>query len=105
MKPTHWLGRFFSFGLYKSGKLLATQQNVGIGSQAVFKLTPKLYFGVVSNVNVGDTFKSLTTTQNYVEVDLSNFENGLKITLHRNPANGEFTFTTAQPWSQEISML
>ena len=96
MKPTHWPGRFFNFGLYKSEKLLVTQHNVGVGSQAVFKLTPKLYFGVISDIQIGDIFKSLTDMQHFTEVDLSNFENGLKITLHRNPADGKFTFETAQ---------
>ena len=95
MKPTTWSGQPFHFGIYKDGKLLVTQQDVGIGSQAVFQLTPKLYFGVVKDINIGEVFKSLTTTQSYFMVNLNDFVNGLVVSLEMNQASGEFTFTAA----------
>ena len=96
MKPSSWSGQPFNFGLYKAGKLLATQHGVGVGSQAVFQLTPKLYFGVVKNIRIGDIFKSLTTTQSYFMVNLNDFANGLVIYLDMNHASGEFCFSAAQ---------
>ena len=97
MKPTTWSGMPFSFGLYKSGKLLVTQHNVGVLSQAVFQLTPKLYFGVVRDIRIGEIFKSLTTTQSYFMVNLNDFTNGLVVSLDMNQASGEFFFSAENP--------
>ena len=96
IKPRSWSGLPYDFGLYKSGKLLVTQLDVGIGSQAVFQLTPKLYFGVVKDIRVGAIFKSLTITQNYFMVNLNDFANGLVVTLTMNQASGEYRFAAAQ---------
>ena len=93
MKPTTWSGQPFHFGLYKSGKLLVTQFGVGVLSQAVFQLTPKLYFGVVKDIRIGEIFKALTTTQSYFMVNLNDFANGLIVNLDMNQASGEFYFT------------
>ena len=97
VKPTAWAGVPFNFGLYKSGKLLVTQENVGVNSQAVFQLTPKLFFGVVKDIRVGEIFKSLTITQALFEVDLLAYSNGLVVQLDLNQASGEFHFTAGQP--------
>ena len=93
MKPTVWIGQPFNFGLYKSGKLLVTQHDVGVGSQAVFQITPKLYFGVVKEIQIGEIFRSLTSTQTYFMVNLNDFANGLVINLDMNAASGEYKFT------------
>lgn len=97
MKPTTWSGQPFNFGLYKSGKLLVTQYNVGVGSQSVFQLTPKLYFGVVKDIRIGAIFKSLTTTQSFFCVNLNDFANGLVVNLDMNQASGEFFFNADHP--------
>ncbi len=93
MKPASWSGQPFDFGLYKDGSLLVTQHAVGVGSQADFQLTPHLYFGVVSEIQVGAIFKSLTITQRNYMVDLGNYSTGLVMTLTLDPASGEYTFT------------
>ncbi len=93
MKPDSWSGQPFDFGLYKDGSLLVTQSAVGVGSQADFQLTPFLFFGVVSEMQVGTVFKSLTITQANYEVDLGNYSTGLVMTLTLDPASGEYTFT------------
>lgn len=95
MKPSGWGGRHFDFGLYKGGNLLVTQHAVGVANQAVFQLTPHLYFAVVSEIQVGTIFKSLTITQANYKVDLQNYANGLIITLALDPASGEYTFTAS----------
>ena len=92
IKPISWSGQPFDFGLYKDGELLVTQSNVGVGSQANFQLTPMLYFGVVCDIQLGETFKSLTITQANHEVDLTQYLNGLKITLTRDDTDGNYTF-------------
>ena len=97
VKPSGWAGVPFNFGLYKSGKLLVTQQDVGVNSQAVFQLTPKLFFGVVKDIRVGTIFKSLTITQALFKVDLLDYSNGLVVQLDLNQASGEFYFSAAQP--------
>ncbi len=93
MKPASWPGQPFDFGLYKDGALLVTQHAVGVGNQANFQLTPFLYFGVVSEIQVGTVFKSLTITQTNYKVDLGKYSTGLVMTLTVNPASGEYTFT------------
>ena len=53
-----------------------TQPDVCVGNQVDFMLQPKIYFGVVRNMKVGDTFTSLEITSALTEYDLSNFPNG-----------------------------
>ena len=81
------VGSVIPLSLYKSGKLLVTQHNVGVKSQAVFQLTPKLYFGVVKDVCYGDIFKSLMTTQSHFMVNRNDFASGLVINLVINQAS------------------
>ena len=73
-----------------------TQHDVGVGSQSVFQITPKLYFGVVKDIREGEIFRSLTCTQKFFMVDLNDFANGLEVTLDMNQASQEFTFSAAQ---------
>ena len=96
VKPRMWSGLPRNFGLYKDGRLLVTQHNVGVGSQAVFQLTPILYFGVVKDITVGEIFKSLTITQSNFTVNMNNYTNGLVVTLSINPVSGEYIFTASQ---------
>ena len=98
IKPRAWPGVPYNFGLYKNGKMLVTQTDVGVGSQAVFQLAPKLFFGVVKDMKVGTVFSSLSITQNFFCVDLLDFMNGLVVTLDMNEASGEFFFRADQPY-------
>ena len=56
-------------------------------------LQPKLYFGVVRNMKVGDTFTSLEITSALTEFDLSNYPTGLEVTLNQAPGGGKYSFT------------
>ena len=96
MKPKSWSGLPTNFGLYKSDKLLMTQQSVGVGSKAVFQLTPNLYFGVIKDIKYSTVFSSLSIMQKYFCVDLNNFANGLIVNLTRNVASGEYIFKAKQ---------
>ena len=93
MRPQGWTGRMYNIGLNKSGRLLVIQENVHVGDQADFMLQPRLFFGVVRNMQVGDTFKSLEITQSHTEFDLSKYTNGLKVTLTEELSGGAYTFT------------
>ncbi len=91
-----WSGRTYDVSLYKSGKLLVTQRDVHVGSQADIELQPKLFFGVVSNLHIGEVFTSLNITEALTEFDLSQFPNGLMVTLTQEPVGGQYTFTGGQ---------
>ena len=96
IRPRAWAGRPYNFGLYKNGKLLQVQAEVGVGSQAVFKMTPKLFFGVVKDIKIGSIFKSLSVTQNSFSVDLEDYANGVVVVLEMNEASGEYYFRAEQ---------
>ena len=83
----------FDVGVYKEGRLLVVQPDVHIGNQIDFMLQPKLYFGVVRNMHVGDVFTSLEITSSLTEFDLSNFPNGIEVTLNQAPGGGRYSFS------------
>ena len=58
-----------------------------------FILQPRLYFGVVRNMRVGDTFTSLEVTTALTEFDLSIYPNGITVTLKEDPGYRSFIFT------------
>ena len=92
MRPQGWTGRKYNIGLNKAGRLLVIQEGVHVGDQADFMLQPKLFFGVVRNMHVGQTFKSLEITQSLTPFDLSEYPNGLKVTLNEEKSGGAYTF-------------
>ena len=93
--PSAWSGRMFDVGVYKEGRLLVTQPDVHIGNQIDFMLQPKIYFGVVRNMKVGETFTSLEITSGLKMFDLSQFPNGIVVTLNQQPVGGQFSFSAA----------
>ena len=80
-------------GIYKGNHLLVTQPSVKIGDQTDFMLQPKLFFGVVRNMQIGDTFTSLEITTALKEFDLSEYPNGLQVTLNQSPGGGQYSFS------------
>ena len=92
MQPQGWTGRKYNIGLIKDGRLLVVQQGVHVGDQANFMLQPKLFFGVVRNMQVGEIFKSLEITQSLTSFDLSEYPNGLQVKLQEELSGGAYTF-------------
>ena len=93
VQPLAWSGRMFDVGVYKDNRLLVTQPDVRTDDQIDFMLQPKVYFGVVRNMKVGDTFTSLEITSSFEMFDLSNFPNGIVVTLNQAPGGGRYSFS------------
>lgn len=55
---------------YKDGKLLARKTNVAPGQKATFKFLPKIYIGVVPQVEEGDVMTSAIISQINSEINL-----------------------------------
>ena len=84
----------FDAHLYKGGHLLISHKDLHPGSQAEIQLKPILYFGRVShNMSVGDEFKTPEVAQSLTEFDLSNYPNGIVVTLSQEPGEGQYHFT------------
>ena len=56
--------------IYRDDRLLATKVNVPPGSKANFEFLPKLFIGVVSQVEEGDVMNSNVTVQYLQEISL-----------------------------------
>ena len=83
----------FDIGVYKDHRHLVIQPNVHVGDQIDFVLQPTLYFGVVCNLKVGAAFISLEITSSLTEFDLSNYPNGIEVTLIEAPGGSCYTFS------------
>ncbi|XP_019863959.1 PREDICTED: uncharacterized protein LOC109593212 [Amphimedon queenslandica] len=92
LPPCTWSGRMFDVGVYKDGGLLVVEKDVHVGSQAVIMLKPKLYFAVVSNMVEGDVFSAMEITSSLTEFDLSDYPDGLKVTLTEVGRGRQFKF-------------
>ena len=90
--PSAWSGRAYDVSLYRSGKLLGTQEHLQVGSEAVLELRPVLYFGIVLNnqMKVGDVIYP-GELQATAEFDLSEYPEGLEVTLKQTSAD-QFSF-------------
>ncbi|MGB3191322.1 MAG: hypothetical protein WBB43_18100 [Limnoraphis sp.] len=60
-----------SIAFAKNSATLVVQKDVSNGDQAMFKLTPKLYFMYLNNIKEGDVFKSQITGEHVQEVELT----------------------------------
>lgn len=61
-------------GLAKNGTNLVIKRAVSQGDQANFKLTPKLYFAYVSDLQQGELIKSDISAAKVYELDLTNLK-------------------------------
>ncbi|WP_428742327.1 hypothetical protein [Tenacibaculum sp.] len=55
---------------YKDGKLLATKRGIAPAQKAIFKFTPSIYIGVVSQIVEGDIINSAIISQINTEISL-----------------------------------
>ena len=93
MKPKSWSGQKYDIGVYKSGRLLVVQKQVRVLDQVDFMLQPTLYFAVARNMYVGKVFTSLEIMTSMKTFDLSQYPNGLEVTLTQAPGGGDYMFT------------
>lgn len=56
--------------IYRSGKLFATKTNLAPGQKAVFEFTPRIWIGVVSQVDEGDVMNSAIISNINTELSL-----------------------------------
>jgi len=61
--------------IYRDGKLLAQKTNVSPGQKAVFKFLPRIYLGVVSEVDEGDVMNSAILQDLNSEINLLGVRN------------------------------
>lgn len=59
-----------SANCYRDGKLFATKKNLAPGQKAVFEFQPRIYIGVVSQVEEGDVMNSAIISQINTEINL-----------------------------------
>ena len=83
----------FDVGVFKDSRLLVTQPDVHADNQVDFMLQPKIFFGIVRNMHVGDVFTSLEITSNLQMFDLSSYPNGIVVTLTQAPGGGKYSFS------------
>jgi hypothetical protein len=77
-------------GLFKDGRLLMQQPNVGFGQKAEFKLNSFLYFGLVQNVVESDVLTSAVMSQSFTAIDVGNGARQVTVTLRGNAKEGYF---------------
>ena len=60
--------------------------------QVDFTLKPKLYFAIARNILVGGTLTAVEISSSSEEYDLTEYPNGLKVTLSQLPSGGLYKF-------------
>ncbi|MCP4659625.1 MAG: hypothetical protein GY856_29840 [bacterium] len=61
--------------IYRDGKLLAKKTNISPGQKAVFKFLPKIFIGVVSQIEEGDVMDSAIISNINTEINLLGVRN------------------------------
>ena len=90
--PRSWTGRKFDVGIYKNNQPFAVHPNLEVGSQVEFTLQDKVYFGVVQNMSIGEIFQSLNQITAPTEFDLTQYPNGITVTLSESQDGGKYSF-------------
>jgi hypothetical protein len=74
--------------LLKDGKVLMQKKIVAYGQKATFILHPKLYWGIASEIQEGQSFSSaVLNTDHFFEQDIEGITSA-KVTLTGNPKEG-----------------
>ncbi|MFS0519402.1 hypothetical protein ACEYW6_32555 [Nostoc sp. UIC 10607] len=82
---------------YKDGNPILTKNTVAKGEKAEFVFHPKLYFGLNSEYEVGDTVSSAVMSEDFKEISLEGLKS-ITVAMTGNPANGyNFTVTDQVP--------
>ncbi len=83
----------FDCHIYKDNHSLVSQNDVHTGDSAVFLIKPILCFSVAKNIQIGQAFESSQVSTEPFKVDLSEYPNGLEVTLQQQPGGGKYFFT------------
>ena len=78
-----------SVTLYKDGKSIMTQPGVAFGEQAEFGLHPKIYVGLVSNIQESDTLTTAVMSQQFTPISLEGLK-ALTFALFGDRENGYY---------------
>ena len=88
-----WSGNKFDLGIFRDNKLMLTSDQVHVGDQAVFLIKPILFFAIARKFKTGEKFNSLEVMSRKEMFDLSEYQNGMNITLTEEPGGGKYVFT------------
>ena len=98
---SNWKGQYFDVLIYKNDLLFVKESQVGARCQVMVKLTPKLFFAVAGGgLKSGDTFQEdeLTTISSEL-VDLSDYPDGVVVTLTKDLQSGSYSFTATPKYN------
>lgn len=91
--PESWSGQKYDISIYKGGQPFVVEESVHTGDQIDFTMKPVLYFAVTRNLKEGSNFRAIEVTSISEAFNLSEFPNGLKVTLSMLPTGGKYEFT------------
>ena len=94
-RPKTWNGRTFDIGVYKNNRLLIVQKDVKVDDQEDFQLQPKLFFAVARNIKIGQTFTSAEISSAFADYDLSDYPDGIVVTLSQAKVGGQYSFSAS----------
>ena len=72
---------------------MVVQKDVRVEDQVDFVMEPRLFFAVARNMYVGKVFNSLEMSSEMTMFDLSEYPNGIEVTLNQAPGGGEYSFS------------
>jgi hypothetical protein len=78
---------------YRDGKLLATKTGLAPGQKAVFQFQPRIYIGVVSQVEEGDVMNSAIISQINSEINLFGITSADIVMTGGGPGKSATAFT------------
>lgn len=77
---------------YRDGKLLAAKTGLAPGQKAVFEFKPKIYIGVVSQIEEGDVMNSAIISQVNSEINLFGISSADIVMTGGGPGKSSVTF-------------
>lgn len=93
LEPESWQGRKFDIGLYKNSRLFIKEPLVHVGDQVNFVQKPIISFAISRNMHVGKAFTAVELSSNLASFNLTEYPNGLIVTLTAEGSGEEYMFT------------
>lgn len=83
--------------MYKDDDLIVVKKKLKVGNHAEFLLSNELYFGVVEKgIHHGEEFRSEGVSGSLAPVNLTNFPDGVVVTLTEKSGGGEYQFKATE---------